>query len=177
MRAVAREFITHNGCAPRSLIEEGDDDEGHELAPSDFEPDEAGLLEALQEARADSGPVDREERDGGQGFDPAHVTPGDRVIEANRQLGALKEARAGMDHVTPCFSSTGCWNPDYRRGTGDEAKQVHRRADHRGAAGAGDRRIGGRALSQARDVVGDVLRLEGEVRRYGGVRGEAAEGA
>jgi putative transposase len=36
--------------------------------------------------------------------------------------------------VTPCFSTTGCWNPDHRRGTGDEAKQVRRRADHRGAA-------------------------------------------
>ena len=38
--------------------------------------------------------------------------------------------------VSPCFSSTGCWNPDHRRGTGDEAKQVCRRADHRGAARA-----------------------------------------
>ena len=27
--------------------------------------------------------------------------------------------------VTPCFSSTGCWNPVHRKGTGDEAKQVH----------------------------------------------------
>ena len=47
----------------------------------------------------------------------------------------------GLD-VTPCFSSTGSWNPVHRRGTGDEAKQVHRRADHRGAAGAGGRGIG-----------------------------------
>jgi hypothetical protein len=69
--------------------------------------------------------------------------------------------------VTPCFSSTGSWNPDRRRGAGDEAEQVHGRADHRGAAGArggGGRR---RVLPQARDVVGNVLRLEGEVRRDG----------
>lgn len=39
--------------------------------------------------------------------------------------------------MTPCFSSTGCWNPDQRKGTGFEAKQVHRRADHWRAAGAG----------------------------------------
>ena len=79
--------------------------------------------------------------------------------------------------VTPCFSSTGCWNPDHRRGTGDEAKQVHGRADHRGAAGAGGGRVGRRALPQARNVVGDVLRLEGEVRRDGRVGREAAQGA
>ena len=38
--------------------------------------------------------------------------------------------------VTPCFSSTGNWNPDHGRGTGDEAKQVHGRADHRDPEGA-----------------------------------------
>jgi hypothetical protein len=44
--------------------------------------------------------------------------------------------RACHGDVTPCFSSTGSWNPDHGRGTGDEAKQVHGRADHRDPEGA-----------------------------------------
>jgi hypothetical protein len=49
-------------------------------------------------------------------------------------------------------------------GTDDEAIEVHAGADHRGAEGAPGGRDGARAVPQARDQRGDVLRLAVEVR-------------
>ncbi len=71
-----------------------------------------------------------------------------RQVQSEPSLPSEPGSRDARAHratdVTPCFSSKGCWNPDHRRGTGDEAKQVHRRADHRGAARAG----GGAAVAE-----------------------------
>ena len=55
--------------------------------------------------------------------------------------------------------------------------EVHGRADHRDPAGAGGRGEDGGCVPQARDQQRDVLQVEGQVRRPGGVGGPAAEGA
>src|ERR1700680_2423196 len=62
-------------------------------------------------------------------------------------------------------------------GRTDEAITVYGRAGHRGPAGAGGRDCDGGGLPQARGQLGDVLQVEGQVRRAGSVRGEAVEGA
>jgi len=56
-----------------------------------------------------------------------------------------------------------------KEGPDDEAIEVHGRADHCGAARAGGRAFDRRGVPQARDQHGDVLRLEGQVWRDGGL--------
>src|SRR5690606_20362037 len=63
------------------------------------------------------------------------------------------------------------------KGPDSEAIEIHRRTDHRHPAGARGRDEDGGAVPQARHVGGHLLRLEGEVRRHGCCRREAAEGA
>ena len=105
------------------------------------------------------------------------ITPR-RLLEltTSSDKDAAKRAFAAID-VTPCFSSTGCCDPDHRKGTGFEAKQVQRRADHRCAARAGGWRVGRRSLPQAWDVFSHLLCVEGKVRRHGRVRRQTAQGA
>lgn len=106
MRTVAREFIAHNGCAPRSAEEE--DDEDQSLDPSDIDPEEAELLKLIEEAKAVAEPVEEQDHDDdGQSADLAELAPGERVIAANRQLIAMKAAWAEMDHVNPLAEA--CW--------------------------------------------------------------------
>jgi hypothetical protein len=56
-------------------------------------------------------------------------------------------------------------------------KQFCRRADHRHLEGGRGGRGGDGAVPQARDVERDLLCVEGQVRRSGSVRREAAAGA
>jgi hypothetical protein len=58
-----------------------------------------------------------------------------------------------------------------------EAITVYGRADHCGVARAGGRRADRGGLSQTRRQLGDVLQMEGGVRRTGRIGGQAAEGA
>ncbi len=57
------------------------------------------------------------------------------------------------------------------------SSRFKRRADHRDPAGAGGGGSDGGCLPQARHQQRDVLQVEGEVRRAGGVGRPAAEGA
>src|SRR5579863_1751363 len=59
----------------------------------------------------------------------------------------------------------------------DEAKPVHRGADHWGSARAGGWPEGGRGVPQARHIGADVLCLEGEVWRHGHLGRQAPEAA
>jgi len=78
--------------------------------------------------------------------------------------------------VTPGLPQLGL-ESDPKEGPDDEAIEVHGRADHWGFAGAGGGSPDRRGLPQARDQQRDVLRLEGEIWRHGGLRGQAAEDA
>src|SRR3984893_982939 len=57
-----------------------------------------------------------------------------------------------------------------------EAEPVHGRADHRDPAGAGSWGEDGGRVPQARGQQRDLLQMEGEVRRPGGLRCQAAKG-
>jgi competence protein ComEC len=92
------------------------------------------------------------------------------------QLDVAVEHNADI-RITPPSRTDAQAEPTAPEGRTDEAEAVYGRADHRGAAGAGGGREGGRPVPQARDLGGDVLQLEGQVRRHGRVGGEAAEGA
>src|SRR5438270_2284745 len=52
-------------------------------------------------------------------------------------------------------SKRGAVQPVKTKGTDDETKKVHRRANHRGAAGTGGRGCDSRGLSQIRGQLGD----------------------
>ena len=66
---------------------------------------------------------------------------------------------------------------DPKEGPDHEAIEVYGRADYRGAARAGVGRFDGGCLPQARYQQRDVLRLESEVWRHGGLGGQATEAA
>src|ERR1700730_217698 len=63
----------------------------------------------------------------------------------------------------------------YLLGADDEAIEVYGRADHRDFAGAGGRGQHHGCVPQTRDQRGDVLQVEGQVRRSGCVGGTAVE--
>ena len=53
------------------------------------------------------------------------VSGGERKSDPRDARTIAELVRTRDLDLTPCFSSTGWWNPDHRRGTGDEAKQVY----------------------------------------------------
>jgi len=62
-------------------------------------------------------------------------------------------------------------------GRTDEASTVHGRTDYWRAEGARGRREDRRSGAQVRRIGSDALQLEGQIRRYGCFRGQAAEAA
>src|SRR5690606_4575037 len=64
-----------------------------------------------------------------------------------------------------------------RPGGSNEEVAIHRDADRLDPEGSRRRCAGEGDLAEVRDQLGDLLQLEGEVRRAGGVAAEAAEGA
>src|SRR4030081_924497 len=63
------------------------------------------------------------------------------------------------------------------KGPDNEAQEAHGRADHCDPEGTRGWREDSRSVPQARDQRGELLQLEGQVRRARSLRGQASEGA